>query len=129
MMLMKALTIAACFAVAGIATMGAQMAHTNPSQIEYEQYATKTLTEYLEDNVCTKTTSLLQSFIKFNCNQVLESAKPQMQSIITQTTERQDFVVFSLYRTELKINSWLPSYRFETVGAFDQFYTYTAERQ
>jgi Domain of unknown function (DUF4359) len=126
---MKALTIAACFAVAGIATMGAQMAHTNPSQVEYEEYATKTLSEYLQNNVCTKTTNVLQNLIKFNCHEVIESAKPQMHLIITQTTERQDFLVFSLYRTELKVNSWLPSYRFETVGAFDQFYTYTAEQQ
>jgi Domain of unknown function (DUF4359) len=126
---MKALTIVACFAAAGLATMGAQMARTNPSQIEYEQYATETLTEYLKGNVCTRTTNLLQTFVKFNCTEVVESSKPQMQAIINQTTERQDFLVFSLYRTELKVNSWLPSYRFETVGAFDQFYTYTAEQQ
>jgi hypothetical protein len=34
-----------------------------------------------------------------------------------------------VYRTEFKLNSWIPSYRFETVGAFNNFYTYTAEQQ
>ncbi|MBD0389868.1 MAG: DUF4359 domain-containing protein, partial [Nostoc sp. C3-bin3] len=53
----------------------------------------------------------------------------QIQEIIARTTERQNYIIFSIYRTDLKISSWIPSYKFETVGAFDQFYTYTAEKE
>ena len=109
--------------------MGVAMANTNPSQGEYEEYAVQRLTEYLKTDVCKKTTNLIENLIRFNCDKLVDSANPQIQEIIARTTERQNYIIFSIYRTDLKINSWIPSYKFETVGAFDQFYTYTAEKQ
>ncbi|NJL10204.1 MAG: DUF4359 domain-containing protein [Calothrix sp. SM1_7_51] len=121
---MKLLTIIACLGSAGFTVLGVQMARTNPSQAEYEEYATHTLSQYLKSNVCTKTANMLNSLINFNCSKVVDSAKPQMEGIISHTTQRHDFIVFSVYRTNLQVNSWLPSYQFETIGAFDEFYTY-----
>ncbi|MCW5315028.1 DUF4359 domain-containing protein [Nostoc sp. KVJ3] len=127
---MKALTIIAYTgAAAGLAALGVTMAKTNPSQVEYEEYAVQRLTKYLKTDVCKKTTNILENLIHFNCEKLVDSANPQMQEIIARTTERQNYMIFSIYRTDLKINAWMPSYKFETVGAFDQFYTYTAEEQ
>lgn len=127
---MKPLTIIAYTgAAAGLAALGVTMAKTNPSQVEYEEYAVQRLTEYLKTDVCKKTTNIIENLIHFNCDKLVDSANPQMQEIIVRTTERQNYIIFSIYRTDLKINSWLPSYKFETVGAFEQFYTYTAEKQ
>lgn len=127
---MKPLTIIAYTgAAAGLAALGVAMAKTNPSQVEYEEYAVQRLTEYLKTDVCKKTTNLIENLIRFNCDKLVDSANPQIQEILARTTERQNYIIFSIYRTNLKLNSWIPSYKFETVGAFDQFYTYTAEKE
>ncbi|MBW4676728.1 MAG: DUF4359 domain-containing protein [Desmonostoc geniculatum HA4340-LM1] len=127
---MKQLSIIACAgAAAGIAALGVTMAKTNPSQVAYEEYAVQRLASYLKTDVCKKTTNFIENLIRFNCEKLVDQANPQMQEIINRTTERQNYIIFSVYRTDLKINSWIPSYRFETVGAFDQFYTYTAQEQ
>jgi len=127
---MKPLTIIAYTgAAAGLAAWGVTMAKTNPSQVEYEEYAVQRLTKYLKTDVCKKSTNFIENLIHFNCDKLVDSANPQIQEIIARTTERQNYIIFSIYRTDLKINSLIPSYKFETVGALDQFYTYTAEKQ
>lgn len=55
---MKALTIMAYVGVFGLAALGVAMAKTNPSQVEYEEYAARRLTEYLNTNVCKKPQNL-----------------------------------------------------------------------
>ena len=126
---MKLLSIMTYVGVVGLAVLGVAMAKTNPSKPEYEQYAVLQLTGYLKNNVCKKTPSLLEKLIKLNCEKMVDSANPQMREIIASNTERQNFIIFSIYRTDLKLNSWIPSYKLETVGAFDNFYTYNTEKQ
>lgn len=113
----------------GLVVLGVTMAKTNPSQAEYEEYAMQRLTKYLKSDVCKKTPKMLESLIKLDCDKVVDSASPQVRELVARTTERQDFLIFSIYRTDLKLNSWLPSYTFESVGAFESFYTYSAEQQ
>lgn len=115
--------------VAALAVCGVAMAKTNPSQTEYEEYALQRLTQYLKQDVCKKTSKLIENLLKSKCDKLVDSANPQIKEILAATTQKQDFIVFSVYRTDLKVSSWLPSYRFETVGAFNNFYTYTAEEQ
>jgi Domain of unknown function (DUF4359) len=126
---MKLLTIMAFAIAAGLAAFGVGMAKTNPSQDQYEEYAVQRLSQYLKGDVCKKTSKLIENIINTSCDKIVDSANPQMQQLLSQTTERQDFFFFSVYRTDLRLNSWLPGYKFETVGAFDNFYTYTAEEQ
>jgi Domain of unknown function (DUF4359) len=126
---MKISTIITFLGVAAVAASGVAMAKTNPSETEYQAYATQELTEYAKANVCKKTPSFISKLINSNCENLLESANPQMRDLIASSTQRHDFVIFSLYRTEFKLNSWLPSYKFESVGALDNFYTYKAEKQ
>ncbi|NEU72800.1 DUF4359 domain-containing protein [Hassallia byssoidea VB512170] len=113
----------------GLVVLGVTMAKTNPSQAEYEEYAMQRLTKYLKSDVCKKTPKMLENLIKLDCDKLVDSASPQVRELIAGTTERQDFIIFSIYRTDLKLNSWLPSYTFESVGAFESFYTYSAEQQ
>ncbi|MBD2677600.1 MULTISPECIES: DUF4359 domain-containing protein [Nostoc] len=127
---MKQLTIIAYTgAAAGLAALGVTMAKTNPGQVAYEEYAVQRLASYLKTDVCKKTTNFIENLIRFNCEKLVDQANPQMQEIINRTTERQNYIFFSIYRTDLQLSSWVPSYKFETVGAFDQFYTFTAEQQ
>jgi hypothetical protein len=126
---MKPLTILICVGAAGITVLGSIMAKTNPNQVEYEKYAIQKLTTYLKTDVCQKTPNFLEKLVKVNCEQVLQSVAPQMKELITTTTNRQDYIIFSIYRTEIKLDSWIPGYKFETVGALNQFYTYNAEQK
>jgi|UPI00035D7949 hypothetical protein len=137
---MKVANIMACVGVAGLVALGWVMVKTNPTQAEYEEYATQRLTKYLKTNVCKKTPTFLENLIRFNCKQIIDSARPQIREIIAASTKRQDFVIFSIYHTDLQLKSLMPvakldsvlpsvpGYKFETLGAFDQFYTYKAEQ-
>ncbi|QSJ18145.1 DUF4359 domain-containing protein [Nostoc sp. UHCC 0702] len=126
---MKASTIMAYVVVAALAVCGVAMAKTNPSQTDYEEYALQRLTQYLKQDVCKKTSRFIENLLHSKCDKLVDSTNPQIKEILAATTQKQDFIVFSIYRTDLKVSSWLPSYRFETVGAFNNFYTYTAEQQ
>jgi Domain of unknown function (DUF4359) len=126
---MKIGTIITSVGAAGIAVLGMTMAKTNPEQPKYEQYAVQQLTTYLKTDVCKKTPNFLQNIIKFNCDKLIESVNPQMRDIIASTTKRQNYIIFSVYSTEIKLDNLLPNYKFETVGAFDNFYTYKAKEQ
>ncbi|AUT01628.1 hypothetical protein CLI64_15230 [Nostoc sp. CENA543] len=127
---MKLWNIVVSFGSIGLAAvLGLVMANTNPSQSAYEDYAVKQLTSYLKKDVCNQTSKLIEKLINTNCDKLIDSANPQMRQLLSLTTEKEDLILFSIYRTELKVNNWLPAYRFETVGAFNNFYTYTAEQQ
>lgn len=126
---MRLSTIMTYVGAAGLVLLGVTMTKTNPSQAEYEEYAVQQLTKYLKSDVCKKTPKMLENLIKLDCDKLVDSASPQVRELVAATTERQDFLIFSIYRTDLKLNSWLPSYTFESVGAFESFYTYSAEQQ
>ncbi|TAE58883.1 MAG: DUF4359 domain-containing protein [Nostocales cyanobacterium] len=126
---MKVWTIIASVGIAGFTVLGLAMANTNPKQAKYEEYAVGKLTTYLKTDFCQKTPNFLQNLIQFNCNELIDSVNPQIRDIITSTTKRQDYLIFSVYTTNLKIDNLIPGYTFETVGAFDNFYTYKAEKQ
>ena len=119
---MKILTLFTTVGGFVLAGLGLSMVLTNPGQKDYEEYATEELTTYLKEEVCTQVPSFLGDFLQQQCKSVVDTGRPQIQQIITETTERQNFVVFSIYRTHLSIDSHLPSYEFETVGIFQNFY-------
>jgi Domain of unknown function (DUF4359) len=126
---MKTSTIIAYLGAAGLAVLGVIMAKTNPNQVEYQDYAVQRLTLYLKTDVCQKTQGLLESLIHFNCEKTVDSVNPQIRDVIAATTQRQDYLFFSIYQTDLKVSSLIPSYKFETVGAFNNFYTYSAQQR
>ncbi|MBD2440246.1 DUF4359 domain-containing protein [Nostoc sp. FACHB-110] len=126
---MRLVSIMALAIATGFAVFGVAMSKTNPTQNEYEEYAVQQLTQYLKTDVCKKTSKLIENLLNSSCSKMVDSANPRMREVISKTTDRQDFILFSVYRTDLTLGSWLPGYKFETVGAFHNFYTYSAEQQ
>ncbi|MDJ0676848.1 MAG: DUF4359 domain-containing protein [Calothrix sp. MO_167.B42] len=126
---MKPANIITYTGTVGLAVLGILMAITNPSQPKYEQYAVLRLTEYLKDNVCVKSPSILENLVNINCNKLVDKANPQIKELIAATTKRHNYVIFSVYRTDLELNSWVPGYTFETMGAFNNFYIYKAQKR
>ncbi|MGB3653428.1 MAG: DUF4359 domain-containing protein [Rivularia sp. (in: cyanobacteria)] len=126
---MKIVSIVAYAGTAALVALGVAMASTNPSRIEYEEYATLRLSRYLKEQGCSKTPNILDNLIKFNCAKLIDSASPQIKQVINASTKKQDYLLFSVYSTDLQINSLIPSYKFETVAALDNFFTYKAEKE
>jgi hypothetical protein len=108
--------------------VGGMMIVTNPGTRDYERYATVALTSYLKEKVCTKVSQELEGMLASYCKSLVDLGNPQLQQLISQQTERQNFLLFSIYRTELSLPAPIPSYGFETLGVWKKFYTYQAEQ-
>jgi hypothetical protein len=113
--------------------LGVAMAVTNPNQASYEAYATEQLSAYLKDNTCADAGELLKGV----CNQLLNENQSEIRELVAANTERQNFGVVSLYKTDLSVGELLPSflrsavpsYRFETVGVLNGFHVVKAKKE
>lgn len=126
---MKGLKSFGYIGLLALAALGAVMAVTNPDKPTYEQYAVEQLTTYLTDDVCSQVPKAFESLVQSSCASIVDSSRPQIQQIISRTTQRQNFILFSIYRTDLSISPAIPFYRFQTVGIMQNFYTYSAQKQ
>jgi hypothetical protein len=118
-------------AIGGVALvgLGLVMALTNPGKDEYEQYAVEQLTTYLKDEACMEAPSVFGNFLQRQCKSLVDTGRPQIEQIIAEKTQRQNLILFSIYRTNLEVGPFLPAYHFETLGVFQKFYIYQAEQQ
>jgi Domain of unknown function (DUF4359) len=112
--------------------LGVAMAFTNPEQTAYDDFATEKLTQYLKSNACSEAPNVLGNFLGDECESLLEKNQDEIQQFISTHTERQNYLLLSVYQTNLEIRDFgpfLPSYHFETVGVFGNFYIYRAVKQ
>ena len=112
----------------GLIGLGTSMVLTNPGQTRYESYATDTLTLYLKQEVCSQASGGLGSFLASHCKTLVDTGKPHLQQVIAKKTIRQNYLLFSIYETELFLPYPVPNYEFGTIGVFQQFYTYQADK-
>lgn len=125
---MKSLKIGLGVGCAILAGFGAALALTNPAPKDYERFASTELNLYLKENFCKQASEDLGNFAKRLCPSVVDTIRPQLQQIVKRNTKRQNFILFSIYSTDLSLPSPLPGYYFETLGAFNNFYTYNVEK-
>ncbi|MBW4648730.1 MAG: DUF4359 domain-containing protein [Kastovskya adunca ATA6-11-RM4] len=126
---MNGLQVVAAIAGTALIGVGGAMALTNPGQENYEEYAVEQLTTYLKEEVCTQNIpNTFENFLQRQCVSLVDTGRPQIRQIISETTQRQNYLLFSVYQTDLNVGPFLPAYQFESVGAFQQFYTYQAEK-
>lgn len=126
---MKSLKSLSYIGLLVLAALGAVMAITNPDKSTYEEYAVEQLTTYLTDDICPQVPKAFESLVNNSCTAIVGSSRPQIQQIISRTTQRQNFILFSIYSTDLSISRAIPFYRFQTVGILQNFYTYSAKKQ
>ncbi len=109
------------FVLAGV------MVFTNPNQDTYVSYATNKLSKELPDSVCQTPDKLplwLRSIAKATSETCksglasgLTSQKDTFKQVLSESTERQNYQVLSVYTTEI------PGYTVKTVGVLGQFIT------
>ena len=108
--------------------LGILLSLTNPGQKSYEKYASQTLNVYLKENVCTKLPPEIITLLQSHCHSLVDTIGPQLSQIIARQTTRQNFILFSIYQTDLSIPASLPDYQIKTIGVLKQFYTYDSEQ-
>jgi hypothetical protein len=101
---------------------------TNPNRQDYEQYASQRLTSYLKDHVCARAQASIevQALLRGYCKMLVDTGHPFLQEAIATNTTRRNFLIFSVYQTELSFPPPLPSYQFSTVGFLNKLYIYEA---
>ncbi|MDB9427628.1 DUF4359 domain-containing protein [Microcystis aeruginosa CS-555/01A07] len=101
---------------------------TNPNRQDYEQYASQRLTSYLKDNVCARAQASpeVQALLRGYCKMLVDTGHPFLQEAIAANTTRKNFLIFSVYQTELSFPPPLPSYQFSSVGFLNKLYIYEA---
>jgi len=121
---------------------GAVLALTNPQPSRYNEYATARLVTYLNDTFCADLPDLFGTDLQDRCIELVDESHPRLQEIVADNTQRQNFGVMSVYRTQLRpeellpeeVQSFipagvLPTYEVESIGGLQQFWTYRAEQQ
>ncbi|NDJ19697.1 DUF4359 domain-containing protein [Myxacorys almedinensis] len=114
----------------GLAGLGALMAATNPPEAAFEEFAVGKL----KTDGCKEVPSMLRQ----QCPEFVEDNQAELKKLITQSSDRQNYFLFSIYSTNLSARSLfpgvpffikVPSFRLETVGMFGKFYIYDANKQ
>lgn len=113
--------------VAGIATVGVggAMVATNPSREAYKNYAATKMSTYLKDEVCSDAPQILQA----SCASLVDVGQGPMKKMIDNSTQRHNYLLFSIYETNLSVGAGVPSYRFKTIGIFQQLWIYERKEQ
>lgn len=122
---MKGIKTAVSVGGLAIVGLGIGMAVTNPQPSAYNSFAAKKLAQYLQEKVCDDVPNLLQQ----QCRNFANAGQDRFKKIAADTTERQNFVFLSIYETDISMPPGMPSYHFSTVGIFNQFYIYEAEKK
>ena len=122
----KPKSLLAGLGIASLSSLAAVMAVMNPTQGAYEAYATQKVVAILDRNVCTEAPKAFN--LRRDCKSLLTNNRSQIKQFIANHTEHQNFIFFSVYKTDVEIATFLPSYRVETVGAFQRFHLYESVR-
>jgi uncharacterized protein YceK len=111
-----------------LAGVSAVMLTANPDRKAYEQYAARELTTYLKAGVCDRAQAQLdlQALLRGYCKMLVDTGRPFLQEAIASGTTRKNFLIFSIYQTELSFATPLPSYQFSTIAVLKTFYLYEA---
>ncbi|QDZ40216.1 DUF4359 domain-containing protein [Euhalothece natronophila Z-M001] len=123
---LKPWQISGIIGVISVFGMGNIMAITNPSRQDYQTYAARQTISYLQNNACTKLPDTLSGFLHEQCSDLVKEGKPYFKQAINVSTRQHNYLLFTVYETEVSLNNRLPSYSSKTVGFMSVFWTYEA---
>jgi hypothetical protein len=131
---MKKINLA--IAIGGVILGGTALvlASTNPSSQQYEDYAIEYIGLFLQENACQQLPASLE-FFKTNCQSLIQSlvdiGNPTLRQLISQNTTHHNYILFSIFKTDLSLSSPLPTpnYHFETIAIFQNFYVFQVDQE
>jgi Domain of unknown function (DUF4359) len=104
---------------AAAAGVGLTLIFTNPRQEAYTEFATRTVSKFLVRDLCkanAQAPSGFEAIIKDGCQAFMSQGSSEIRSFIEHNTERQDFLLFSLYTTDFPIRP------LRVLGIFNHFF-------
>ncbi|HEY9688723.1 MAG TPA: DUF4359 domain-containing protein [Coleofasciculaceae cyanobacterium] len=124
---MKAVVIPGAIVLA----IGAGLAVTNPPPDRYASVAA----DYISTKLQTSTCQDAPGFLQTACQATVSQLRPTIGQVVLRSTDRQNFFLFSIYRTKLDLRDLvpaplgdkLPSYEAESLGIGTQIVTYRTE--
>ena len=98
----------------GAAVVVGVMAVSNPSKERYIEYATEQFSESGKTSICAGDNIPIAA--QQSCKFVISQGKGVIKGLVENSTKQQNFVVFSLYETDM------PNKKITTIAAFGNFY-------
>jgi Domain of unknown function (DUF4359) len=112
----------------GLAIGGLAMAFTNPGPQKYEDFVVTQLKNRLQAECSQAGSSLLGALANTTCRTMTVMGEPYisqtLKPLVSAGTKRYDFLLFSIYVTDLSIPQLNFSGRVESIGAFNSFVVY-----
>jgi hypothetical protein len=112
----------------GLAIVGLAMAFTNPSPQHYEDFVVGQLKNRLQAECSQAGSNLLGALANTTCRTMTVMGEPYfsqtLKPLVSAGTKRYDFLLFSIYVTDLSISQLNFSGRVESIGAFNSFVVY-----
>jgi Domain of unknown function (DUF4359) len=96
---------------------------TNPDQSAYENYAVDRIGELARDQ-CNKASAGLGIVLQGPCRAAVDAYKSQLRPLLAATTTRQNWIVFSIYKSDISIPTANIKAQVESIGIFNHFFTY-----
>ncbi|MEI6380124.1 MAG: DUF4359 domain-containing protein [Cyanobacteriota bacterium ELA615] len=121
---MKSLLVS-CATVLSIGFIGCLFL-TNPGQEDYEEYATEQMIFYVKDKICSDHRGTV--FLQRYCQTLVDSSREQLGRFLSQKTQRHNYLLFSIYRTDLLLPGIMPRFQFQTIGILQNFYTFESDQ-
>jgi hypothetical protein len=98
----------------GAVVVAGVMAFTNPSKERYIEYATEQFSESGKTSICAGDNMPIAA--QQSCKFVISQGKGVIKSLVTNSTKQQNYVLFSLYETDM------PNKKVTTIAAVGNFY-------
>ena len=116
----------AAFVVGGLLLSAiAWLVRSNPPPLAYERYATKQLATHLKTETCRQAyqiaTGVPPALAAWGCRWLVDAGQPGLEFAVRQTTERRNYVLFSLYHTQVGPQTTWPNYRQTTLAIGNSF--------
>jgi hypothetical protein len=108
-----------------ICGLGGMMMLTNPDRTAYETYAVARIGDLARDQ-CDRVPGGLGIVLQGPCRASVESFKPQLKPLLAASTTRQNFIFFSIYKSDISIPAVDLKAKVESIGLFNNFFTYKA---
>ncbi len=96
---------------------------TNPERGAYEEYAVEQLGNHAREK-CDLAPSGLGILLQGTCRVAIDNFKPQMRTLVSASSNRQNFGLFSIYRSDISIPVVNLGIKVESIGMFNRFFTY-----
>jgi Domain of unknown function (DUF4359) len=107
----------------GILALLGLAALTNPDRAAYETYAVEQIGNLARDK-CNQAPGGFGVVIEGPCRAAIDAYKPQLRPLLAATTTRQNWGLFSIYRSDISIPAVNFQARVESIGIFNNFLIY-----